>query len=151
MMANDGERDQVSCGAGLDAAALDLQDVDALAGGSSGLDPAAGCESQAIAPASRLPNVAVAKLVRIGDGRARVKLRCPRASQVRCAGTLRLQRLDGTPLARGRFALRRGARTMLTLRLGRPAGRGAAQVLARERDTDGRLKLTLARVRLRGS
>jgi len=146
--ANDGVRDQVSCGAGLDAVFLDLKDPDPLRGGGFGLPESSACENQSIAPAGRLPNVAVAKRVRIGGGAARVKLRCPRASHVRCAGTVRLRRLDGTVLARGRFALRKGKRATLALRLRRPAGRGGAQVLARERDTDGRPKLTLARVRL---
>jgi Ca2+-binding RTX toxin-like protein len=148
--ANDGVRDQVSCGADLDTAALDLQDVDALRGGIVGLAASSGCENQSIAPVGRLPNAALAaKVVRVGHGRARVKLRCPRASHVRCKGTLRLQRLDGTELARGRFAIRKGKRATLRLALRRPARRGAVRIVARERDTDGRPKLTVARARLR--
>jgi Ca2+-binding RTX toxin-like protein len=151
LRANDGVRDQVSCGADLDNAQLDLKDADANVKGGAALPASSGCEQQSVAPAGRLPNVAVARIVRISHGRARVTVRCPRASHVRCAGTARLQRFDGTLLARGRFALRRGRHATLVLGLRRPAGRGAAQVLARERDADGRAKVTLARVKLRRS
>jgi hypothetical protein len=62
---------------------------------------------------------------------------------------MRLQRLDGTNLAAGSFTIPRGKRATVTARLRRAARRGPARILARERDIDGRPKLTLARVRLR--
>jgi Ca2+-binding RTX toxin-like protein len=148
--ANDGVRDAIDCGADLDLLSADLADTNGPA--RAGIIPLAGigCESQFIAPAGRLPNVALAaKVVRVARERARVKLRCPRASHVRCKGTLRLQRLDGTDLARGRFAIRKGRRAALTLRLRRSVRSGPVRVVARQRDTDGRPKLTVARARAR--
>lgn len=150
LLANDGLADQIDCGPDPDIAQADLADAGGPTRGAL-LPAAAGCEAQAIAPAGRLPNVALAAdTVRVDRrSRAHVKLRCPRHSPRRCAGTLRLQRLDGTNLGAVRFAIRRGRRATVTVRLRRPARRGPARIFARERDIDGRPKLTLARVRVR--
>ena len=150
--ANDGLADRVDCGPNADAANLDLADsTGPVRPGGSILPASAGCELQAIAPAGRLPNVALAAGIARVDrrGRAHIALRCPRRSHRRCAGTLRLQLLDGTDLGAGRFAIRRGGRATVTVRLRPPVRRGLARILARERDVDGRPKLTLARVLLR--
>ncbi|HEX5620211.1 MAG TPA: hypothetical protein VFX51_17455 [Solirubrobacteraceae bacterium] len=148
--ANDGVRDAIDCGPDVDLLSADLADANGPVRAGGVPLAGVGCESQLIAAAGRLPNVALAaKVVRVGHGRALVKLRCPRASHVHCNGTLRLQRLDGTELARGRFAIRKGKRATLRLRLRRPAGHGIARIVARERDSDGRPKLTVSRARLR--
>ena len=133
---------RVDLRSGLGDPAADLVDVDSNVKGGAVLAASAGCESQSIAPVGRLPNVALAaKVIRAGHGRALVKLRC--------MSTLRLQRLDRTELARGRFAIRKGKRATLSLRLRRSARSGPVQIFARQRDTDGRPKLTVARARLR--
>jgi Ca2+-binding RTX toxin-like protein len=153
LAANDGVRDLIDCGADLDVLNADLADRGPSVRG-GGVAPASfGCEQQSIAPAGRLPNVALAaKVVRIDDhSRARLALRCPRRAHARCTGTVRLERLDGTGLGRARFAIRRGDGARVTLKLRRAARRGPAQVLARERDLGGRPKITLARVRVRRS
>jgi Ca2+-binding RTX toxin-like protein len=148
--ANDGLTDRVDCGPDADAANLDLADRTGAFRGGGILPESAGCELQAIAPVGRLPNVSLAaeRVAVDRRGRAHLTLRCPRRSHRRCAGTVRLQRLDGTDLGAGRFAIRRGGRATVLVRLRRPAGRGVARILARERDVDGRPKLTLARVRV---
>jgi Ca2+-binding RTX toxin-like protein len=151
LRANDGLADRVDCGPDPDIADLDLADGPGPLRGGAVLPASAGCEFQNIAPVGRLPNVALAgKTVAVDPrGRAQLALRCPRRSHRRCAGIVRLQRLDGTDLGAARFGIRRGGHATVAIRLRRAAPRGPAQILARERDVDGRPKLTFARVRVR--
>jgi Ca2+-binding RTX toxin-like protein len=150
LQANDGVADAIDCGADFDGATFDLADLGGgpfRAGSIPLLAASAGCEKQIAAAAGRLPNV-VAGSVRADGHRALVRLRCPRGSQQRCHGTLRLRRLDGTALGRGRFSIARGHGGSVAVRL-RPAVRhGVVEVLTRETDADGRVKVTLRRVRL---
>jgi hypothetical protein len=130
LLANDGLADQIDCGPDIDLAFADLADAGrVLRTGGNPLPDSAGCENQSLAPAGRLPNVALAdELVRIDRrGRAHVALRCPRGSARRCDGTVRLQRLDGTDLGVGRFAVRKGGRATVTVRLRRAVRRGPAR------------------------
>ena len=121
--ANDGELDRVACGAGIDAAALDLRDVDTE------------CETVRRAPVGELPGVSIA--VRAG----RVVLSCPRAVKTGiCAG-----RLTATGGGVTRFRLRPGERRAVRLRL----PRGRVTLLATEEASDGRPRTAQIIVRVR--
>jgi hemolysin type calcium-binding protein len=86
---------------------------------------------------------------RIEAGSVAVRLACPAAAPGRrCAGTVKVVR-KGQTLARGRYRIRKGRRATLNLPLSGGA-RGRAQVLTRERDTEGRPETTRTRIRLRG-
>jgi hemolysin type calcium-binding protein len=86
---------------------------------------------------------------RVKDGSVAVRLGCPRAAPGRrCAGKVRVVR-RGQTLARGRYRIRKGRRVTLHLPLLQSA-HGRAQVLTRERDTEGRPEKTRTRIRLRG-
>jgi hypothetical protein len=71
----------IDCGADLDLLEADLADTTGTL--RAGAVPTAGvdCESLFIAPAGRLPNVAVAKVVRIGDGHVREAALPPRRAR----------------------------------------------------------------------
>jgi hypothetical protein len=155
--ARDGERDiAISCGNGTDFVEADLKDV---------MPPSvvtADCENVDTSAVDQGPNVRIASgPVRVRNGRAQVRLSCPRSPEGRCAGTLTLRRVVGTrgvsatPTSEGTFRV-------LTRRLGSApyelavgysttlrvpvtgASPGRVQVTSVETDANGKPKTTLA-------
>jgi Ca2+-binding RTX toxin-like protein len=85
---------------------------------------------------------------RVRRGLVAVRLACPRAAPGRrCAGKVTVVK-RGRVVARGRYRIRKGRRSVVRLVLLRP-GSGRAQVRTRELDTEGRPETTRTRIRLR--
>jgi hypothetical protein len=147
-------RDTISCGAGDDETTLDLADPEPL-------DPSLdGCETIERLAVDQHPAVVVRRSrARVARRRILVPLLCPRRSHRSCSGTLSARRLGGASLGRpARYRIRRGRGRTVSVALSRSARRLVAQrgrlrveITARERDTKGRPKVTLARFKLRGS
>jgi Ca2+-binding RTX toxin-like protein len=151
---NNRARDTVSCGAGQDSVRFDLTDV------ASPINPAFGdCEQIQLNAVDEQPAATIRwRRARVVGGQVLVPLSCPRKSRPRCSGRLRVRRRGGATLGRTRYRIRRGGRLTVRVPLSRPGRRLVArpghlrvEVLARERDSRGRPKVTLARFRLRGS
>jgi Ca2+-binding RTX toxin-like protein len=103
----DGERDLVSCGAGVDFAEVDLQ------------DPIRGCENVSRAPADDgLPAYASGRTLRAPrDGTVPVRVACPRQAKVRCRGSLELRRSAplGKLLGRASYDVRLGTTAIVVV------------------------------------
>jgi RTX calcium-binding nonapeptide repeat (4 copies) len=108
-----------------------------------------GCETVSTAAKDQHPTVQVrGGALRVRTGSVLLPLRCPRATVGgRCAGTATIKK-GSSRVARGRYRIRAGRSRRVRLRLRRSV-RGPAQVLTRERDTDGMPKTTRTRVVLR--
>lgn len=147
-------RDTVSCGAGDDDITLDLADPEPL-------DPSLdGCETIERLAVDQHPAVVIRrKRARVARGRILVPLRCPRSSHRSCSGRLSTRRLGGARLGEAaRYRIHRGRGRTVSVALSRTArrlvarrGRLRVEITARERDTKGRPKVTVARFKLRGS
>jgi Ca2+-binding RTX toxin-like protein len=140
LFTNDGAPDNLSCGLDADTAFVDLQDA-AIPVDKGVLPLAAECESIFAAPVGELPNVTVKRRARRSGERLTLGLACPRRAARACRGSVVLEDARGrTASARGRFALRRGARGSVSLRLRR--GAAGLVAVASERARDGRPKTT---------
>ena len=148
ILARDGVADQISCGDDLDQAELDLLDR-----------IPADCEFVSQAAIDEGPNVVIStRALRVRGGKVRATLSCPVAQRRNCNGRLELKGVGANArtlahtsyrLANGRrrtVSLTISARRLAALRRGR-----VVQVLlrARERDSRGRARTTIARVPLR--
>lgn len=147
ILARDGVADQISCGENLDQAELDLLDR-----------IPADCELVSQAAIDEGPNVVIlTRALRIRGGKVRATLSCPLAQRRHCSGRLELKGVGANArlLAQTSYRLARGGRRTVSLAI---SGRLLAlrrqrvvQVLlrARESDSRGRAKTTIARLRLR--
>jgi Ca2+-binding RTX toxin-like protein len=119
----DGIEDDITCGAGLDFASLDLVDPDAQLGfgGKAGTVVTDVCEGVERANRKEGPNVEI--VTRTGrverDGSVPVRLRCPKDAMAPCKGTLSvvLQRGGAKRPAATSYALRKGASAIVRARL----------------------------------
>jgi Ca2+-binding RTX toxin-like protein len=143
--ARGGKPDTVLCGPGIDTAKFDL--VDTLP---------SDCENMSQAAVGQHPNVDIGARVQVvRHGTAlRVRLKCPKKSRRRCKGSLTLRDRAGRRLGRKHFSIRRGRGRRLTVGLN-PRGRRAVAAhqrttaVAKEKDTNGKPKTTIARLELR--
>ena len=105
-----------------------------------------GCDLVQVAAKDQHPTVQVrSRRVSTRGGRAAVRLQCPRgAPGGRCDGTVSIQK-GRVVIARGTYRLRAGQSRTVRLRLRRRAS-GRAEIVTRERDTQGRPETTRARV-----
>jgi hypothetical protein len=105
-----------------------------------------GCDLVQVAAKDQHPTVQIrGRTVSTRGGRAAVRLQCPRAAPGgRCDGTVAILKGRRT-IARGSYRLRRGQSRTVRLRLRRRAS-GRAEIVTRERDTQGRAETTRARV-----
>ena len=118
LLAREGVRDIIDCGAGKDTLAMDLKDG----------APPASCETVDKSDRREAPNVRVLS-TRVGASRTGVlaiPLACPRAVRRGCAGTLSVAvRSAGT--VKRRYTIRRARRARVGLRLGAAARRALAR------------------------
>ena len=121
-----------------DLAAIDLKDPRTT-----------GCEVVNSAQKDQHPTVQVrGRVVRVRDGRAAVRLRCPaRAPGGRCAGTTEIVK-RGRSIASGHYRIPAGRNRTVRLRV-RGRARGAAEVRTHELDTTGQPETTRTDVELR--
>ena len=125
---NEGIRDVVNCGTGVDEVIADLADI--VAGRIFFNDPRdAGCERvERFAVDDGPPGRVRARSVAIaGDGALTLRVSCPRRARVTCRGTLRLadNRRLGRTLARARYSVARRSATQVRLKLTRAQARKA--------------------------
>ncbi len=127
IFSRDGERDLITCGAGIDSVRPDLRDIPLPA----------SCENLDQSDRREDPNVAVlTRIARVDKaGVLNVRLACPRSVRIGCRGTL-VARLDRPATrfgAKVAYSLRRGRSTVVAVAL--PAGQvaGARRPEARVR------------------
>ena len=125
---NEGIRDVVNCGTGVDEVIADLADI--VAARIFFNDPRdAGCERvERFAVDDGPPGRVRARSVAIGgDGSTTLRVSCPRRARVTCRGTLRLvdNRRLGRTLARARYSVARRSTTRVSLKLTRAQARKA--------------------------
>lgn len=148
ILARDGVADQISCGENLDQAELDLLDR-----------IPADCELVSQAAIDEGPNVVIStRALRIRGGRVRATLSCPVAQRRNCNGRLELKGVgaNARTMAQSSYRLANGRRRTVSLtisarRLAALRRQRVVRVLlrARERDSRGRPRTTIARVPLR--
>jgi hypothetical protein len=105
-----------------------------------------GCDLVQVAAKDQHPTVQVrSRRVNTRGGRAAVRLQCPRAAPGgRCNGRVTILKASRV-VADGRYRLRGGQSRTIRLRLRRRAS-GRAEIVTRERDTQGRPETTRASV-----